>query len=135
LVYVGGESGSVSGEFTTRGGVFAYSFDDTQTITGITSGASFDVIQTPFDLGITPLQLPITITGTANLDGDTDPDSIDLTVTLNLQVDPLDIHYAWMETIANAFSMYWRHSHVNSRHRYRRQKIILMTALFRREDL
>jgi hypothetical protein len=105
LVYVGGRSGSVSGEFTTRGDVFAYSFDDTQTITDIDSSVTFDVIQTPNDLGVTPLQLPITVTGTANLDGDTDPDSIDLTVTLNLQVDPLDIHYAWMETIANAFSL------------------------------
>jgi hypothetical protein len=64
LSYVGGESGSVSGEFTTRGDAFAYTFDDTRTITGITSSASFDVIRTPTDLGITPpFTLSITIAG------------------------------------------------------------------------
>jgi hypothetical protein len=98
-------SGAVSGEFETRAGTSAYTFTDTRTITGITSTATFDVIQTPQDLGQTPLQLPISITGTGNLDGDATPDSITLDVTLNLQVNPLDIHYAWMETIANAFSI------------------------------
>jgi hypothetical protein len=41
-----------------------------------------------------------------DIDGDNNPDwSVNLAGSLTLTINPLDIHYAWLDTITNAFSV------------------------------
>jgi hypothetical protein len=63
----------------------------------ITSGpVDFEIMEIPANLGITPFSFPISIAGTADIDGEGDnPDSVTVGGVLQLALDPLELHYAW----------------------------------------
>ncbi len=104
-------SGSVSGEYTTQELVtltFSYTVDFT---TPITSGPElFDILETPEDLGLTFIFHPIIIPDAPafgleiDADGNSD-DAVWFVGSLELHLDPLELHYAWLYTESDAFAV------------------------------
>jgi hypothetical protein len=100
-------SGSVSGSYTTTvDPILFYELDNTVNfVTPITSGPiDFAILQIPSNLGLATFTHPIDITGTADIDGDGDADdSVTVVGVLDLELDPLELHYAWRFVGINAF--------------------------------
>jgi hypothetical protein len=99
-------SGTVSGSYTTTSAPNPYSFTYTVNFdTPIGSGpVDFEIMEIPANLGITPFSFPISIAGTADIDGQgDDPDSVTVGGVLQLALDQLELHYAWRYVGLNAF--------------------------------